>query len=241
MAMNSMNFKLPLKKRAFWCGHLLMFGMTMCVSGCAGRVVVSFHTSMSVESRPSGTDSWRSAPGSIESKPADKRQVVTYPTYSYNDARISISAGATEKAFGFAATNNSGSKLCLRMGEARIMSEFTKTPIPLRARGPFWPTHITDLSRQEREQMHKMDRVLPPSMCLDPGQSLHASFWVDAAELFPSGYMFNVSWPDNVPKLVSNGVGRWLSVEFPVEQAGIQEQMRITLTVKESKARLLGT
>ena len=65
-----------------------------------------------------------------------------------------------------------------------------------------------------------------------------ASVWLDLRELFPSGKMFNVRWPEGEPRLLDQGIGNWLRIALPVEYGGKRESMEVMLTVADSKARV---
>ena len=50
--------------------------------------------------------------------------------------------------------------------------------------------------------------------------------------------MFNVSWPKGQTALIENGVGNWIKIVLPIEYEGKRETLNVTLTVKDSKARI---
>jgi hypothetical protein len=50
--------------------------------------------------------------------------------------------------------------------------------------------------------------------------------------------MFNVRWPEGEANLVERGVGNWIRISLPIEYAAKRETLEVTLTVKDSKARI---
>lgn len=207
-----------------------------------GRVIVAYHVTIQVEMRAAEAEPWRPGHGEIVTELPYNWEANQFPSYLYREMSFDLEPGNGQTGPVLSALNRSPDRLCLRMDEARIASNFAKELVPLRAYGPFWPVHwFFDLNNEQRIEIRKQGRQRPPPMCLAPGQSLITAFDIDTKALFPSGYMFNVAWPEGVPELTSRGAGNWFVLEFPIERDGIRAHYKFTLTARDAKARPLKT
>lgn len=213
------------------------------IAGCAlGRVIVAYHVTIQIETRAAESEPWRTGPGEIVTEPPHKWEANQFPSYLFQEKFFVAGIGTGTEGPVLYALNKSQDRLCLRMDEARMASNFAKELVPLRALGPFWPVHaFFDLKYEQRIEVRRQGRQQPPPMCLAPGQSLITAFEIDTHALFPSGHMFDVAWPEGVPELTSRGVGNWFVLEFPIERGGIRTYYKFTLTARDSKARPLRT
>lgn len=57
-------------------------------------------------------------------------------------------------------------------------------------------------------------------------------------DVFPNKTFFNVRWPDGEPRLVDKGVGNWFRLAMPLEIDGKRESIWVTVTAKDSHARM---
>ena len=84
----------------------------------------------------------------------------------------------------------------------------------------------------------KRQFFVAPSLCFPPGKSAHVSLGPDLSMLFPNQTMFNVRWPEGHTNLIENGIGNWIKIVLPIEYDGKRETLEVTLTAKDSKARI---
>ena len=77
-----------------------------------------------------------------------------------------------------------------------------------------------------------------PPLCLAHGEEVRVTMGMNLQDVFPNKTLFNVRWPDGEPRLTEKGVGNWFRVDMPIEADGKRESLWITVTAKDSSARM---
>jgi hypothetical protein len=216
---------------------LLLAGLVATTAGCAGTVIVDYAIEAQVSGRDAAGHVWRARPEEITFLPRPPGLLSPFDAVQYRSDLFEWIFGTGSLGLGGKVTNLSPNPMCLRFDEARLTSNMKTGEVPLLVSSwrRFADGQLTRLGSTRPENRRYF---VPPSVCLDPGKYASISFAPDLQELFPTGKMFNVRWPEGEANLVERGVGNWIRISLPIEYAAKRETLEVTLTVKDSKARI---
>jgi hypothetical protein len=172
------------------------------------------------------------------------RQGVKQPRYAgalnpfqavqYRDQTLEWTFSTGANGFGGTLRNLGGSELCFQFDRARISSNFMPAGAP-------FVVHYAYLGKGHKAlgSNRPEDRpvIVPPAVCLQPGEKREVAFRPDMRKLFPNDRLFNVYWEDHRPDLLERGVGNWLTLSVPLEQSGKQRLLDVTLRPTDAQAR----
>lgn len=204
------------------------------LAACAGMgtVMVSYAIKAEVAMRDgSGRTQERGFIVSLPRNPALDMEKFPFDGVRYRGQDFEWTFGS---GLGGSIANRSAKLLCLRFDQAQVSSNFHPDPRPLRI-------HTWHLFREKWSRIGSTDPRQPqffgpPSLCVEPGKAVTLGMGLDLKALFPTGKMFNVSWPGNEPQLADNGAGNWIAMSLPVEIGEERLAMDVKLTATDSKA-----
>jgi hypothetical protein len=212
---------------------------TLLATACAiGSVVVAFSFDGSIGGVDQAGRPWQAAPHQVRLLFLGDDELSAFTSIEYLGERFHWRVGAGAGGIGGTITNISGSRICFGFNEASISSNFRPDPVPLRV---FHVVNFADGKWSRivgtRRSKQRGDLTAPP-LCLAGGEEVIVSLIMNLQDVFPNKTLFNVRWPDGEPRLVDKGVGNWFRVDMPIEVDGKRESIWVTLTAKDSSARM---
>ncbi len=205
--------------------------------GCQSMttVIVDLDFDVQVGGRDAEGNAWRSGAGEI-SKQRDPKAASVFSNVHYAGKIFEWRVSADPGGFGYFIRSNARGPVCFRFDQARLSSNMQSKEIPMRVRwaryGPL-PGPIQILANKGGE-----NRVFEaPPICADETSGSTLGFIFDLSELFPSGQMFNINQRGRELEFSERGTGNWLKIQVPVEYEGKREQIDVTLTSIDSRAR----
>ncbi|MBL0143129.1 MAG: hypothetical protein IPP91_13755 [Betaproteobacteria bacterium] len=216
---------------------ILLAAAVACTGGCAGSFVVDIAINAQVIGRDETGRVWRARQDEITTAPRQQGEASPYSTIKYRGEAFEWTFGAGTHGLGGDVTNHLSSPLCFRFDQTRLSSNLHTDEVPLRVARMLHNVDGTLVSLGYDKPTERNYRV-PSPLCFQPGKSAHFSLSPDLSGLFPTGKMFNVSWPDGEPHLTERGIGNWLKIVLPIEHGGRRETLEVTLTATDSKARI---
>jgi hypothetical protein len=238
--------------RVFALSLVTVFATTSCAS--IGTVIVDLdYTVDVVVHSEAGKMLWRARPEQIVAvarhpqagNPFSPSRFVT-PDFEWQ-----VSADRTSLGGGLISKLNL--PVCLRFDQASISSNFQATPKYLHKPPGGGKGLIGDDSGHEDAQKAvlaaeaaKGRKVIPllgqwpewPIACAPALGRFNFGYSVNFSELFPTAKLFNVNQTGKDVNYSERGVGNWLKITVPVEYAGKREILEMTLTGKDSRARM---
>lgn len=212
------------------------------LGGCLtpSAIIIGFDVDLQVVSvGPSGV-LWSSRPEQISKTVPKPIELDRFGDTVYRGPMFKAGFGVANTSIGVSLANNSAGEICFRFDEARLSTNFQSTSVAVRG----WPPVDADEERRvgwkQYWALRRATGKLPlPKTCLAPGEQRveNGVSVADMKEIFPSGMMFNVAHPENVPKLESNGIGNWVKLYLPIDVAGGRENLEFTMTARQSVAR----
>ncbi len=216
---------------ARWCAVFL----PMWIASCAGTVVVDYAIEAKVRNFDEGGRVLQlvGQETGVRSRPPELSSPFDWARY--RDEALDWTFEVTSVAFGGHVINSGADIVCLRFDRATIASSLRESMIPLKVEGmlQFSPIH-----RRLRAQPGEEKYFTPPPICLKPAERATFSMTPELKALFPSGRMFDVSWPQGTPELTNKGAGNWVRLSLPTERGERTVRMEIQMTVVDSKARV---
>jgi hypothetical protein len=225
-------------------------------TGCAsfGTVIVEYDHSIDVIARnDAGKELWRARPDQIV--PVTRHPAAgnpfSVPEFVAPDFRWRVIAGCASLDGSIVSTTNA--PVCLRFDQASISSNFQATPKYLHKPPGGGKGLIGDDSGHEdarkallASEAAKGKKVLPPTgrwpgwpvACAPALGRFFFGYTVNLSELFPTARLFNVNQTGKNLNYSERGVGNWLKITVPVEYAGKREILEMTVTGKDSRARM---
>ncbi len=230
---NAYNVKLSL-----FLARALLFASVLCAPvGCQSMrtVIVDLDFDVQVGGRDAEGRAWRSAPGEI-SKQRDPKAASIFSNAHYAGKIFEWRISADPGGFGYFIRSNVPGQICFRFDQARLSSNMQRKEIPMRVSwaryGPL-PGPIQLLTNKAGE--HRIFDA--PSLCANETSGSTFGFIFDLSELFPTGKMFNINQSGNDLEFSDRGTGNWLKLYVPIEYEGKREQLEVTLTSIDSRAR----
>lgn len=214
-------------------------GLVSLTGGCAspGRVVVDFALDVEVAGHDRAGRTWRATTDAITTLPQDPKAGSPFSYVQFQGAVFHWQFTAGSRGFGGRIRSQLPGQACFRFDQARLTSSMQAKEIPMRVSLAIH--HPSKRPPLVLQNMKVEDRpFVPPPFCFSPDQAEFFNLAPDLSELFPSSRMFNVSWSDNEPTLVERGIGKWLKIFVPVEYEGKRDELEITLTATNSKAKV---
>lgn len=211
---------------------------TLVATACAvGSVVVAYSLDGSFGGVDQAGQPWQAAPDQVRLLHRGD-ELSSFTSIEYLGEKFHWRIGAGLGGIGGPITNVSSSRICLGYNEALISSNFRPDPVPLRV---FSVVHHGDgkwkrVSGSTRPEQ-RGDLTAPP-LCLVGGEVVIVSMAMNLEDVFPNKTFFNVRWPDGEPRLVDKGVGNWFRLAMPLEIDGKRESIWVTVTAKDSHARM---
>jgi hypothetical protein len=238
--------------RALALSIVTVFGTTSCAS--LGTVIVEYDHSIDVIARnDEGTELWRAGPDQIV--PVTRHPAAgnpfSVPEFVAPNFRWRVIAGWASLGGSIVSTTNS--PVCLGFDQASISSNFQATPKYLHKPPGGGKGLIGDDSGHEDAQKAvlaaeaaKGRKVIPllgrwpewPVACAPALGRFNFGYSVNFSELFPTAKLFNTNQTGKDLSYTERGVGNWLKITVPVEYAGKREILEMTLTGKDSRARM---
>ncbi len=207
-------------------------------TACAiGSVVVAYSFDGSIGGVDQAGQPWQAAPDQVRLLHRGD-ELSAFTSIEYLGERFHWRIGAGLGGIGGTISNISSSRICFGFDEASISSNFRPDPVPLRV---FHVVNFKDgkwsrvLGSTRPEQ--RGDLTAPP-LRLAGGEEVVVSLGMNLQEVFPNKTLFNVRWPEGEPRLVEKGVGNWFRIDMPIEVDGKRESFWITVTAKDSSARM---
>lgn len=216
---------------------VLLAAAVVAVAGCAGSVIVEF----AVDAKLNRVDqTGKISPAretEINTQPLPPGMAVSFSAPRYRGDVFEWFMGTSAHGLGGDITNLIASPLCFRFDQVRLSSNMQPNETPMRV---FSVAHTLTgkWASLGSTDPKKRQYFVPPSLCFLPGKSAHISLGTDLSKLFPNKTMFNVSWPEGQTNLIENGIGNWIKIVLPIEYEGKRETLEVTLTAKDSKARI---
>jgi hypothetical protein len=211
---------------------------TLLATACAiGSVVVAYSFDGSFGGVDQAGQPWQAAPDQVRLLHRGG-ELSAFTSIEYLGERFHWRVGAGLGGISGTFSNVSSSRICFGFNEAMISSNFKPDPVPLRV---FSVVNVVDgkrtrvLGSGRREQQG--DLTAPP-LCLAGGEVVMVSMAMNLEDVFPNKTFFNVLWPDGEPRLVDKGVGNWFRLAMPLEIDGKRESIWVTVTAKDSSARM---
>ncbi len=217
--------------------RLAWLGAIFSLAGCAGVVVVDAAIDLQVGGRDSTGKIWRAAPGDIVDLPLDPRRLSPLPDTRY---RGNVFEWVIESSGGFLTglirSQRSG-PVCFLFDEAQVSSNWQKDEIPLRV---FTAFHFSDnkvrILRQNKPG--GKETFVPPKLCFPAEKAERFIMSAETSALFPEGRHFNIRTRGSETTLIDKGIGNWIKLRVPIEYEGQREELEVTQTIKDSKARI---
>jgi len=217
---------------------LAMFAaITVATSGCVGTVVVEYSLDAKVQRTAESGVVQQATADQFSVQALSPGTLVAFPAVDYKSDAFAWSIGTSSLGLGGAVQSFASTPLCFRLDQATLSSNFQSREVPLHVATVF---HMIYGTPHRLGSNRPSDRKLfvPQPICFLSKTPTNFSFWPDLSELFPSEKMFNVRWPEGEPNLTEHGVGNWIKLTLPIEYDGKRERLELTLTAKDSKARL---
>lgn len=207
------------------------------VAGCAGTVIVEFAVDAKITGRDDAGHSWQARSDQFTVLPLPPGMAVSFPAPRYRGDVFEWFIGTSAYGLGGDITNLISSPLCFRFDQVRLSSNMLPNEIRMRV---FSVSHTLTgkWAWLGSTDPKKRQFFVPPSLCFPPGKSAHITLGPELSKLFPNQTMFNVRWPEGQTDLIENGVGNWIKIVLPIEYEGKRETLEVTLTAKDSKARI---
>ncbi len=235
--MNSLRTFLWVKHRLHFAAVIGLLVMIHSIAGCAGTVIVEYALDVKITGRDPTGRIWQASSDQFTVEPLPAGMLVSFPAVRYRSAAFEWFVGTGTLGFGGDFTNFATSPLCFHFEQVSMTSNLQPKPVLLRV------FHVSQTLAGKWTRLGDTDPnsrmdFAPPALCLPSGQSGRISLAPNLKELFPNRTMFNVSWPKGETTLIENGVGNWIKLVLPIDYEGKTETLDITLTVKDSKARI---
>ncbi len=206
-------------------------------SGCAGTVVVEYSLDAKMGRTTENGVVQHTTADQFSTQALPRGILVAFPAVDYKSDAFAWSISASSLGLGGAVENFASTPLCFRLDQATIASNFQTHEIPLRVATVFHMIYGTP-NRIGSNNPSQRKIFVPQPICFLSKTHANFSFWPDLSELFPSEKMFNVRWPEGEPNLTERGIGNWIKLTLPIEYEGKRERLELTLTARDSKARL---
>lgn len=210
---------------------------TLLATACAiGSVAVTFSFDGSFGGVDQDGQPWQAVPSQVRLLPRDVvGQPLPFTSIEYLGERFQWRVAVGSAGVGGTISNVSGSRICFGFDEATIASNFRPDPVPLRV---YSVINLADGKWSRILDSTKPGDLTAPPLCLAGGEEVSVTIGMNLQDVFPNKTLFNVRWPDGEPRLIEKGVGNWFRLAMPLEIDGKRESIWVTLTAKDSHARM---
>jgi hypothetical protein len=238
--------------RALGLSIVTVFGTTSCAS--IGTVILELDYTIGLVARSeAGKELWRAQPSQIITTNRTPPAANPFPSHRFVGPDFEWLVTADPTSFGGRLIAFHDSPVCLRFDQASISSNFHVTPKLLHRPPGGGKGLIGEDSGHEDARVAALKaeaakgRWVPefpfrwpqyPIACATPQVKRDFSFAVNFSDLYPTAKLFNTNQTGKDLNYTERGVGNWLKITVPVEYAGKREILEMTLTGKDSRARM---
>lgn len=215
---------------------LINLGIGWLLAGCASmrNVIVDVDFDAQIQMRDNTGQYQLVAPSEV-TKERHPQAASPFPHVHYNGKLFEWRISAGKHSLGYFFRGNLNEPLCFRFDEATMTSNFQTKEVPMRLRATRHGPIGGDL--QAKLNAPNESPSPAPSVCSFSDKGATYLFRPDLSELFPSGQLFNINQTGDSLSYSERGAGNWLRIRFPIESGGKREELEVTLTAKDSKAR----
>jgi hypothetical protein len=238
--------------RVFALSLVTVFATTSCAS--IGTVILELDYTIGLVARSEqGKELWRAQPSQIITTNRAPPAANPFPSQRFVGPDFGWLVTADPTSFGGRLIATHDSPVCLRFDQASISSNFHATPMPLNRPPGGGKGLIGEDSGHEDARVAALKaeaakgKWVPefpfrwpqyPIACATPQVKRDFSFAVNFSDLYPTAKLFNTNQTGKDLNYSERGVGNWLKITVPVEYAGKREILEMTLTGKDSRARM---
>lgn len=217
--------------------------------GCVPLSTVQIRFSADVEIIASGKDGlgWAVSPREFVALPPlpDTNPSAGFPIMDFGGKEFGGIYWVSDGWIAGRIRNHTDTPVCIRFDQAALQSNSVPEKTPLRVRLPVDPSaqyqHLDSLNAREysREYKKMIDAgfTAPIPFCIAGQTDKAFRLAFDQAGVFRSGAMFDARWENNEPVIHNKGTGNWLKLFVPIEYGELRQQVEVTLTAKDIKAR----
>lgn len=220
---------------------LLLAAIGCNLAGCLtpSAISVLFDVELAVTGTRADGSVWHASAAEIlKGKPSPKEFDPYGPTI-FRRHDFEVSFVVIKNGFGVELTNLTSMPVCFRFDLARLSSNFDPAPKVLRSMPEFREGEYSRMTAADWERRLATGALPMNKVCVEPGFSKPVYSFDNRIASFPSGKMFNVSYPKDAPVLNPDGVGNWAKLHLPIEFGSRREDVEFKLTARQSRARAM--
>ncbi len=211
----------------------LAIGLVSCAS--MRTVIVDVDFDIQLKGRDATGREWQASPGEILKK-RHPQAASPFGNVHYEGKLFELRVGVGPNSFGYFFRSNVGEPVCFRFDQARLLSNFQPKNVPLRVKRPRVVPDVK-VAKLPINQGNE-DFIVAPSVCAAPTVAgTPFGFVVDFSGLYPNGQLFNINNDKKSLDYTESGRGNWLKILVPIEYDGKRQELEVTLTAIDSKAR----